>query len=65
MEKKEVIEEVQCNVEAEEHPEILVTFIELMKEDEEIYKKLKIPWIPEGMQSISVGKCNDYEKENL
>ena len=65
MEKKEVIEEVQCNVEAEEHPEILVTFTEHMKEDEEIYKKLKIPWIREGMQSISEGKCIDSEKENL
>ena len=49
MEKREVIKEVQCNVEAEEHPEIPMTFTEHMKEDEEIYKKLKIPWIPEGM----------------
>ena len=65
MEKKEVIEEVQCNVEAEEHPDIPVTFIELMKEDEEIYKKLKIPWAPEGMQSILESKCIDSEKENL
>ena len=50
MEKKEVIEEVQCNVEAEEHTEISVSFTELMKEDEKIYNKLKIPWMPEGMQ---------------
>ena len=43
MEKREVIEEFQCNVEAEEHLEVPVTFIELMREDEEIYKKLKNP----------------------
>ena len=36
-----------------------------MNEDEEIYKKLKIPWIPEGMQTISGDKCIDSEKENL
>ena len=42
-----------------------MTFTEHMKEDEEIYKKLNIPWIPEGMQSISEGKCIDSEKENL
>ena len=35
-----------------------------MIEDEEIYKKLKIPWI-KGMQTISGDKCIDFEKENL
>ena len=65
MEKKEAIEEIQCNAEAEEHLEIPVTFTEHMKEDEEIYKKLKIPWMPEGMQTISGDKCIDSEKENL
>ena len=66
MEKREVIEEeVQCSIEFEEHPEIHVTFIEHMKEDEEIFKKLKIPWIPEGMQPIVEGKCIDSEKENM
>ena len=65
MEKREVIKEVQCNVEAKEHPNTPMTFTEHMKEDEEIYKKLKIPWIPEAMQSILEGKCIDSEKENL
>ena len=65
MEKKEVIEEVQCNVESEERLEIPMTFTELMKEDEEIYKKLKIPWAPEGMLPISESKCIDSEKEKL
>jgi len=65
MEKKEVIEEVQCNVEAEKHPKKPVTFTDLMKEDEEIYKKLKIPWAPEGMLPISESKSIDSEKENM
>ena len=42
-----------------------MTFTELMNEDEEIYKKLKIPWMPEGLQTISGDKCIDSEKENL
>ena len=36
-----------------------------MNEDEEIYKRLKIPWTPEGMQTIARDKCIDFEKENL
>ena len=42
-----------------------MTSTELMKEDEEIYKRLKIPWTPEGMQIILGDKCIDSEKENL
>ena len=66
MEKREIIEEeFQCSIEVEEQQEIPVTFTELMKEDEEIYKKLKISWTPEWMQPISESKCIDSEKENL
>ena len=36
-----------------------------MEEDEEIYKKLKIPWIPEGMQTSTGDRCIDSEQENL
>ena len=65
LEKKEMVEEeVHCNAENEEHPKLPVTSTELMKEDEEIYKKLKIPWT-QGMQTISGDKCIDSEKENL
>ena len=59
-----VEEEIHCNAENEEHPKFPVTSTELMKEDEEIYKKLKIPWT-QGMQTISGDKCTDSEKENL
>ena len=44
LEKTKIVEEeVHCNNEIEEHIKIFVTLTELMKEDEEIYKKLKIP----------------------
>ena len=42
-----------------------MTSTELMEEDEEIYKKLKIPWTPDGIQTIVGDKCIDLEKENL
>ena len=33
--------------------------------DEDIFKILKIPWIPEGVSSASEAKCIDFENENL
>ena len=42
-----------------------MTLTEHMKEDKEIFKKLKIPWIPEGMQPIVEGKSIDSKNENL
>ena len=48
-----VEEEVPCNDENEKHPKFPIISTELMKEDEEIYKRLKIPWTPEGMQIIT------------
>ena len=36
-----------------------------LEEDEEIFKKLKIPWMPEEMYPVSKGKCIDLENENL
>ena len=35
------------------------------EDDEDIFKKLKIPWMPEGLSSTSEGKCIDFENENL
>ena len=36
-----------------------------MPEDEEIYKRLNIPWLPNEMQTIVGNKTFDSEKENL
>ena len=50
IEKREVSKiSVQCSIKAEEYSEIPVTLIEHMEEDEEIFRKLKIPWMPEVM----------------
>ena len=35
------------------------------EDDEDIFKKLKNPWMPEGLSSASEGKCIDSENENL
>ena len=57
---------IQCNFEGVESPNILVTVIEQQKEDdEEIFKKLNVPWFPEGASSFQEGKVIDSEKENL
>ena len=36
-----------------------------LEEDEDIFKKLKIPWMPEEMHPVSKGKCIDSENKNL
>ena len=36
-----------------------------MEEDEEIFKKLKIPWMLEEMNPVLEGKCIDSKNENL
>ena len=35
------------------------------EDDENIFKKLKIPWMPEELYSTLEGKCIDFENENL
>ena len=66
IEKGEVTEEsVKCSIEAEDYLEIPMTLTEHMEEDEEIFRKLKIPWIPEGMQPVLERKYMDSKNENL
>ena len=38
---------------------------ELLLEDEEIYRRLNIPWLPHEMQITTGNKAFDSEKENL
>ena len=56
-----VEEKVPCKAESEEHLGFPGTSTELMEEDEEIYKKLKIQWIPEGLQT-SAGDKRIYKE---
>ena len=60
-----VEEKVPCKVESEEHLGFPGTLTELMEEDEEIYRILNIPWLPNEMQTIAGDKSIDSEKENL
>ena len=65
-EKEKVAEpSTQCNFEVNESPGAPIAMNEQQEEDEEIFKKLKIPWMPEGMHPVSEGKCIDSENENL
>ena len=64
--KGEVAEKsFQCSIEAKQYSEITVTMTEQMEEDEEIFKKLKIPWMPKEMLPTLEGKCIDSENEKL
>ena len=39
--------------------------IELLPKDQEIYRRLNIPWLPNEIQSTTGNKAFDSEKENL
>ena len=60
-----VEEEVPCEDETEENLSFPETPTELLPEDEEIYKRLNIPWFPNEMQTKAGNKAFDLEKENL
>ena len=65
-EKKVMVEEkVPCKAESEEHLCFPETPTELLPEDEEIYKRLNIPWLPNEMQTMTGNKTFDSEKENI
>ena len=65
-EKKVIVEEnVPCEAETGENLSFPKTHTELLREDEEIYRRLNIPWIPKEMQSTAGNKAFDSEKDNL
>ena len=35
------------------------------EDDEEIFKRLNVPWLSEGTSSFGEGKCIDSENENI
>ena len=65
-EKKVMVgEKVPCKAESEEHLRFPGTPTELLQEDEEIYKRLNIPWLPNEMQTIAGNKTFDSEKREF
>ena len=49
----------------QENPSVHDASTELLPEDEEIFRKLNIPWLPSELQSTTGSKAFDSEKENL
>ena len=60
-----VEEKVPCEAETEENLSFPETPTELFPEDEEIYKRLNIPWHPNEMQTTTGNKTFYSETENL
>ena len=49
----------------QENPIVHDASTELLPEDEEIFRKLNIPWLPSELQSTTRSKAFDLEKEIL
>ena len=65
-EKKLLIDEnAPAETDNQENPSFHDTSTELLPEDEEIFRKLNIPWLPSELQSTTGSKAFDSEKENL
>ena len=58
-------ENVPGETDTQENPSFHDTSTELLHEDEEIFRRLNIPWLPNELQSITGSKEFDSEKENL
>ena len=60
-----VDENVPGETEIQENLSFHDTPTELLPGDEEIYRRLNIPWLPNELQSTTGSKAVDSEKENL
>ena len=49
----------------QENPSVHGVSTELLPKDEDIFRKLNIPWLPSELQNTTGGKAFDSEKENL
>ena len=60
-----VDENVHGETETQENSSFHDTSTELLPEDEEIFRRLNIPWLPNELQSTTGNKAFDSENENL
>ena len=58
-------ENVPGETDNQENPSFHDTSTELLPKDEEIFRKINIPWLPNELQSTTGSKAFDSEKENL
>ena len=49
----------------EENPTVRGISSKLLSDDEDIFRRLDIPWLPSEMQDTTIGKDFDSERENL
>ena len=49
----------------QENPSVHGVSSELLPKDEDIFRKLNIPWLPRELQDEAAGKDFDSEKESL
>ena len=50
---------------SQENPIVHGVSSRLLQEDEDIFRRLDIPWFPSEMQDTTTGKAFDSERENL
>ena len=50
---------------SQENPIVHGVSSKLLQEDEDIFRKLDIPWLPSEIQDTTTGKVFDSEKENM
>ena len=58
-------ENAPAEIDNQENPSVHDIPTDLLLEDEEIFKKMNIPWLPSELQNTRAGKAFDSEKENL
>ena len=58
-------ENALAKIDKQENPSVHDIPTELLPEDEEIFRKLNIPWLSSELQSTIGSKAFDSEKENL
>ena len=58
-------ENAPAETDNQENPSVHDISTELLPEDEEIFRKLNIPWLPSELQNTTGSKAFDSKKENL
>ena len=49
----------------QENPNVHGVSTELLPKDDDIFRKMNIPWLPSELHNTTTGKFFDSEKENL
>ena len=58
-------EDAPDRIDNQENPSVHGVSTESLPEDEDIFRKLNVPWLSNELQNTTAGKDFDSEKENL